>query len=174
MCADIRIVLADTCGEDQNIQTVHGCCISADILDHAVDEHLTRQVSTFVALIDSRFDITAVTRNTAHAQQTGFLIHEVVKLCSTQVLFIHDKRSCSEVKVAGASTHHKTFHRRQTHAGVYARTVHDSSAAAATTDVGGNDLLFLRIHTKELTYASTYITVTRSVETIAANRIFLV
>ena len=65
--ADIRIVLSDTGCEHQDIETIHSRSIRTDIFLHAINKHLTRQVRTFIALVDSCLDITAVARHTAHA-----------------------------------------------------------------------------------------------------------
>ena len=142
--------------------------------DNTVDEHLTRQVCTLVAGIDSRLNITAVTRHTRYTEQTRFLIDEIVKLRCRKMLFIHDKGRCAQIQVTRTGTHYQTLNRRQTHRSIYALSVQHSSTTATASDMCRNNLLLLRIDTQELAYTGTDITVTCAVETVATNRIFLI
>ena len=90
------------------------------------------------------------------------------------MLFIHDEGSSPEVEVTGTGTHDETLHRRQTHRGVHALAVHHSCAASSAADVGGDNLLTLRIYAEELADTCGYIAVARSVEAVTADSVLLV
>ncbi len=174
LATDVSVVLADTAREYDDIHAVHGSSVCTDIFLHAVDKHLSCEVSTVVALFDGSVNVARVARYAAHAHQTRFLIDKVVELCGRQVFLIHNISSCTEVEVAGTRTHHQSLYGGQSHRGIHRFSVEYSSARAAVADVCRHNLLALCFYAEVFAHASRHIAMACSVEAVAADSVFLV
>ena len=111
------------------------------------------------------------TRNTQHA---GLLVEQVRHARSVQTLFLHDESHSTRVDVAAACTHHQTFERGQSHAGVHTFAILDGGYRTAIAHMTRDDARTFRLDAQEFTHALGHIAVRRPMEAITANAIFLI
>ena len=117
------MVLAHTTSKDDDIYAAQSCSVCTDILLDAVEVHLLSQDGTGITSGSSRLQIAHVARLTKYAQHATLLVEQVGDTGRVQSLLIHNIRDSTTVNVTTTGTHHKTFQRSKTHAGILTLTV---------------------------------------------------
>ncbi len=167
-------VLANTCGEDQAVQAVHGCGVGADILGNLVAELTQSQDASLVALCLAVFQITEVGGMiVGQSQNTGLLVQHIQSLVNADAFLVHDILNNASIDVTGTGSHGNTCQRRQTHGGIYALTVLHSGQGGTVAQMADDDLALSRI-AEELDGTLGNETVGGAVEAVTTEAVLLI
>lgn len=112
---DTSMVLTHTSRPDDDINTVHGCCISTNVLLDTVVVHLQSQMSTLVAFEVGLLHLAHVRADTRDAEHTTLRVEPVGHLLRLHVELLHKVSHGRRIDVTRAATHHHTSQRGQTH-----------------------------------------------------------
>ena len=145
------LVFTDTTCKYDDIHATQSSSVRADIFLNTVEIHVLSQDCFLIAGSNSSFQVTHITGFTEDTQHTALLVQKVGNTVCIQVFLLHGERNGACINITAACTHHQTFKRSQTHAGIHALSVFDGRDRATVSDVAGDDFLSLRLHTEEFT-----------------------
>ena len=109
------LVLTHASRPDNDINTVHGCCISTNVLLDTVVVHLQSQMSTLVAFEVGLLHLAHVRADARDAEHTTLRVEPVGHLLRLHVELLHKVSHGRRIDVTRAATHHHTSQRGQTH-----------------------------------------------------------
>lgn len=175
-CSVSALVLTDTCGEYDSINTAESCYITADILGDLIAEDLVGQLCALVAFLCCLCDVTVIGGNTGNTKHTGLLVEKIGHLLGSKAFLLSDEGYNRRIESTGTGTHHEAVQRSQTHAGINALTVLDSSDGRTVAKMAGDDLCAFRIlcSAEKLKAACGNISVACAVCAVAAYLIFFI
>ncbi len=162
-------VLADAGGEGDAVDAVHGGGVGADVLQHAVAQHLHGQAGALAGLgLPLGLDLAAVAADAGNAQQAGLLVEDGVHALGVEALLLHDGDQDAGIHVAAAGAHDDAFQRGQAHAGVHALAPVHGRDGGAVAQVAGHDLQPLDGLAQQGGRAVGHVAVAGAVEAVAA------
>ena len=133
-------VLADTCCEDDRVNTVHCCNISAYEFSDTVAENVDCVCCIFVSTLSCLVKVTEVAGKSAgKSEKTGFLVEYVHNALDIKVLFLGDELHDSRIDVTGTCSHNNTFKWCKTHCGIYTFTVYNSADRGSVSKVANDN-----------------------------------
>ena len=172
--ADRVVVLADSAGEDDGIETAHLSGISADKAFDLVDKDIQCELSAFIALCSSVADVSAVAGDPAYAEEAGFFVQQIAHLVRSEVFLVGKIGDDGRIDPAGACAHDESVQRSEAHGSVEALAVFDGAEGASVSEVADDDLCAFRIDALKLEESLADETVGGSMEAIAADGVLLI
>jgi len=166
--AEPAVVLADACGEDDEVYAVEGCDIRSDEFDDVVGELLEHELGPGVACVGCLVKFAGVGTDAAEAQEAALLVHYVGHLIGGDVVLLHEVGDYIAVHIAAAGSHNHAFQRGEAHGGVDALAVEDGRYGGSVADVAGDNLGVVDVQTAEAGTLAGYILVRCAVGAVAA------
>ena len=172
--ADHAAVLADTAGEHERVDARECHGDAADFAGQLVAEGFESDLGAEMAFACSLRQSTHVVAEAREAEQTGFLVDELVEAVDIVTVLLADEEEDCRVEATGAGTHDKAVQRGEAHGGVGAFAVQNGGAAGTVTEVSGNEAAVFRILAQNLGGFGSHEAVAGAVETVTANGILFV
>ena len=166
------IVLADTRGKYEGVNTVELSYVRADDLLDVVGEDLESESRSVIATVCRSGDISAVAGYTGYAEQTGLGVKELLNLGCGESFLLHNIRNNGRVDRAASCTHGHTVIGSEAHRGVNRLAARGSGDGGAVAKVTGDDLGILVAD--ELCYLTADKSVGSTVEAVTTDLILFV
>ena len=148
--AQTAVVLADSSGEEDSVDTVHLGDIGADVLDHLEGEHLEDKLGLGVSAVRELVHLPGVGSLLGNSEEAALLVDELVHLVGIEVLLLHDVEDGVGIDITAAGSHDKALERGKTHGSVDRLAVLNSGDGTAVADMAGHHPGVVRIEPDHL------------------------
>ena len=168
-------ILTDTCCEDDRVNTIHCCNISAYEFSDAIAENVDGISCILVSAFSCLVEVTEIAGKSAgKSEKTRFLVEYVHNALNVQVLFLSNELHDSRIDVTGTSSHNNTFKWCKTHCCIYTFAIYNCADGRSVSKVADDNFGVVFVKAKEINSSLGYEAVGCSVETVSSYFIFLV
>ena len=172
--ADKLAVLADTAGEHERVDARECHGDAADFAGEPVGERFEGNLCAHMAFACGLRQGAHVVRKSGEAEQTGFLVYELVEAVDIVTVLLADEEEHCRVDASGAGAHDEALERGEAHGGINALAVQNGGAAGTVTEVSGNEAAVFRLFAENLGGFAGHEAVACAMGAVAADFVFFV
>ena len=165
--ADRPVVLADAGGKGDGVHARHGGDHGTGLLHGLVGEHIEGEQAALVTLGGARADVAGVVGDARDGKQTRLLVHHVIDFLVAVAALALQVAHGGRVDGTTTGAHHQAIERRETHRGVAAHAVLDSSERSTVAQMARKQAVAAR--TQDLLGHHPLIAVARAVGAVLAH-----
>jgi len=167
-------VFANTGGEDDSVNAVHGSGVAANGLSYPVVENVQSQSGTVVAVGSSVVEVTEVGGNAGDTQNAGLLVEDVQHLVDVEAILVHDELNSTGVQLTAAGAHGETYQGSEAHGGIDGLAAFDSADGAAVAHMAGDELQLFDGLAKHFSCTAGNIAVAGAMEAVTTDLVVVV